>query len=151
MAHPTIQLGSTGQAVRDAQQALIERGYPVGSAGADGIFGLHTYRGVIDYQDDRSAGNTFALSWPLTVDGIVGPSTWGRLAPDTIQQGSTGAGVRLAQSILTFTANPNWNPGPIDGNFGPQLFQAVKNFQTDLGLTPANGIVDSNTWIALFS
>jgi peptidoglycan hydrolase-like protein with peptidoglycan-binding domain len=151
MAHPTIQRGSTGQAVKDAQQALIDRGYWVGPPGVDGIFGNHTYRGVIDYQDDRAASQHWAFYYPLTVDGIVGPQTWGRLAPDTIKKGDKGTGVRLAQSILKDSANPSWDPGPVDGDFGPQTELAVKNFQNDLTISPANGVVDDKTWTALWS
>ena len=125
MAHPTIQLGSTGKAVKEAQEALLARGYQVGPPGADGIFGLHTHRSVLNYQHDRSAGEFAAYSWPLVVDGIVGPQTWGRLSPDTIKKGSKGAGVRLAQTILKNSAYPPWDPGPIDGDFGPQTELAV--------------------------
>ena len=150
MAHPTIQLGSTGKAVKEAQEALLARGYQVGPPGADGIFGLHTHRSVLNYQYDRSAGEFAAYSWPLVVDGIVGPQTWGRLSPDTIKKGSKGAGVRLAQTILKNSGYPPWDPGPIDGDFGPQTELAVTNFQNDIGLT-ADGIVGPKTWLAFWS
>jgi peptidoglycan hydrolase-like protein with peptidoglycan-binding domain len=151
MAHPTIHRGSKGQAVKDAQQALMDRGYSVGPAGADGIFGNHTYRGVIDYQDDRSAGHFWAFNYPLVVDGIVGPQTWGRLDPDTIKKGDKGTAVRLLQNILKDSGVPTWDPGPVDGDFGPQTELAVKNFQQDLGLSPADGVVNKKTWTALWS
>ena len=146
MARPTIHRGSTGQAVKDAQQALIARGYWVGSAGADGKFGNHTYRGAVDYQDDRASGNYWALTYPLDVDGIVGPQTWGRLLPDTIKKGDMGAGVRLAQAILKDSGNPDWDPGPLDGKFGDLTEQAVTKYQTDNGISPANGQVGPKTW-----
>jgi peptidoglycan hydrolase-like protein with peptidoglycan-binding domain len=150
MAHQTIQRGSKGQAVKDAQQALVDRGYDVGAAGVDGIFGNHTYRAVIDYQDDRAAGQFWALSFPLTVDGIVGQQTWFRLVPDPIKKGDSGPGVRLLQSILKDSGNPNWDPGMVDGVFGPITEQAVKQYQTDMGL-PVTGIVDAKTWTWLWS
>jgi peptidoglycan hydrolase-like protein with peptidoglycan-binding domain len=152
MANPTIQRGSTGQAVKKAQQALIDRGYPVGPAGTDGIFGNHTYRAVIDYQDDRAAGQFWAFNFPLTIDGIVGPQTWFRLAPDKVKKGDKGAGVRLAQSILKDTGVPNWDPGPVDGDFQSQTELAVKSFQNDFGITADGaGIVGDQTWLALWS
>jgi peptidoglycan hydrolase-like protein with peptidoglycan-binding domain len=151
MAHPTIQRGSTGQAVKDAQTALIARGYPVGPPGADGKFGNHTFRAVIDYQDDRSAGQFWDLTFPLKIDGIVGDQTWARLLPDPIKQGDKGAGVKLAQAILKNSGVAAWDPGPLDGDFGPNTKQAVKNFQTAMGITPANGEVDAQTWVALWS
>jgi peptidoglycan hydrolase-like protein with peptidoglycan-binding domain len=150
MARPTIQRGSKGKAVEEAQQALLSRGYGVGPAGVDGIFGPHTFAAVVQYQSHRSAGQFWALTYPLDVDGIVGPQTWGRLAPDTIQKGSKGTGVRLAQAILKDTGVPAWDPGPIDGDFGPQTELAVTNFQNDVGIT-ADGIVGPVTWTALWS
>jgi peptidoglycan hydrolase-like protein with peptidoglycan-binding domain len=42
MTPPTVQVGSKGPAVQQAQQALLDRGYAVGPPGADGIFGIHT-------------------------------------------------------------------------------------------------------------
>jgi peptidoglycan hydrolase-like protein with peptidoglycan-binding domain len=150
MAKPTIQVGSTGNAVKDAQNALVDRGYPIGAAGTDGIFGIHTLQAVLNYQDDRSTGHYAAHSWPLVVDGIVGPQTWGRLTPDTVKKGSKGAGVMLVQSSLKDTGYPPWDPGPVDGDFGPQTELAVSTFQTDLGLVK-DGIVGPKTWRALWS
>jgi len=149
--HPTIQRGSRGQAVTLAQQNLLNRGYSVGPAGVDGIFGNHTYAAVVNYQTDRSATGFWRLTFPLDVDGIVGPQTWFRLDPDTIKRGDKGTGVRLAQAILKDTAVPQWDPGPVDGDFGPQTEMAVKAFQTDVGLTPVDGIVGPKTWTALWS
>jgi peptidoglycan hydrolase-like protein with peptidoglycan-binding domain len=150
MAHPTIQRGSKGAAVEQAQRALIARGYPVGPAGVDGIFGNYTFKAVLDYQYDRSAGQFWAFTYPLVLDGIVGPQTWGRLAPDTIREGASGTGVRLAQNILKSSAYPPWDPGPVDGIFGPQTKLAVTNFQTDLTIT-ADGVIGPVTWTKLWS
>lgn len=149
VTHETIQRGSKGSAVRVAQQALEDRGYSVGSAGVDGIFGIYTYRAVLRYQLDRSAGQFWALTYPLDVDGIVGPQTWGRLSPDTIRNGSHGTGVKLAQAILK-NSGGSWDPGNVDGIFGPKTEQAVRNFQADLNLT-VDGIVGPVTWRSLWS
>src|SRR6185437_15590823 len=113
MARPTIMRGSTGQAVKDAQQNLADRGYPVGPTGVDGIFGNHTYHAVIRYQTDRATGECWALSLPLAIDGIVGPQTWARLDPDKVKKGDSG-------------------------------------FQNLVSL-PNNGVVDSKTWMYLWS
>jgi len=91
-----------------------------------------------------------ALSFPLAVDGIVGPRTWARLDPDTIKKGDKGSGVKLAQSILKDSGLPTWDPGAVDGDFGPLTEMAVKNFQSDHTLT-IDGIVGENTWRALRS
>ncbi|MGZ6692734.1 MAG: peptidoglycan-binding domain-containing protein, partial [Solirubrobacteraceae bacterium] len=72
MAHPTIQQGSQGPAVKLAQTRLNDRGY---SLARDGLFGGQTKNAVKAYQTDR---HTDPVA-PLAVDGIVGPHTWGRL------------------------------------------------------------------------
>ncbi|MFF0727081.1 glycoside hydrolase domain-containing protein [Streptomyces sp. NPDC004134] len=64
---PTLQNGSTGDAVTRLQRALTAA---LGrTVGIDGIFGPGTQTAVRDYQSGRGLG----------VDGIVGPATWGAL------------------------------------------------------------------------
>ncbi|MEV6103515.1 glycoside hydrolase domain-containing protein [Streptomyces sp. NPDC051940] len=64
---PTIQNGSTGEAVTRLQRALTAA---LGRTIAiDGDFGPGTEQGVRDYQSSRGLG----------VDGIVGPATWAAL------------------------------------------------------------------------
>lgn len=63
----------------------------------------------------------------------------------TLTVGSTGPAVVRLQSLLL--AN-GFNPGPIDGIFGPLTQQAVINFQISRGLVP-DGIVGVLTWTAL--
>lgn len=155
MADPIIKLGSKGDAVKKAQKALIERYYlPVGTD--DGIFGHVTDHAVRSYQDDRSVGHFTAFSFPLVVDGIVGPQTWFRLTPETVKKGSKGSAVRLLQEILKSFADPQLDPGPIDGDFGPITEAAVKAFQgfaVDFDGNPlkVDGIVGPKTWTALWS
>jgi peptidoglycan hydrolase-like protein with peptidoglycan-binding domain len=65
---PTIRRLDTGEAVRLAQKILIFTGYlPKGAA--DAVFGPKTEQAVKKYQKYRG----------LTIDGIVGPKTWGKL------------------------------------------------------------------------
>ena len=134
-AHPTIKKGSTGAAVKLAQKRLVMRWYNPGPI--DGLFGAKTEKAVKRYQGDRLLDN----------DGIVGPKTWARLDPPTVQQGSSGAAVRLAQRLLT---DYGYEPGPVDGSFGPKTKKAVKQFQKDFGLT-VDGIVGPKTWAMLGS
>lgn len=58
---------------------------------------------------------------------------------------SRGPAVTDLQNLLT---NQGFNPGPIDGKFGPRTDAAVRAFQTARSL-PATGIVDAATWAAL--
>ena len=61
---------------------------------------------------------------------------------ETLRIGSTGASVKLIQSLLS---KIGYNPGPIDGIFGQQTKEAVISFQLDNGLI-ADGIVGPVTW-----
>jgi peptidoglycan hydrolase-like protein with peptidoglycan-binding domain len=154
MAEPTIHFGSTGKEVKEAQQYLFDRGYFPTTADVDGNFGPRTRAAVIAYQTDRTADPPsppafWAFTWPLHVDGIVGPFTWGRLEPDTIKKGSKGAYVRLLQSMLK-AYGPAFDPGPVDGDFGTNTETAVKAFQTAFA-PPNDGIVGPKTWLALWS
>jgi peptidoglycan hydrolase-like protein with peptidoglycan-binding domain len=155
MADPIIKFGSTGAAVKKAQKALIWRYYlPAGTD--DGVFGPVTRNRVLQYQLDRASGNYWAFSFPLAVDGIVGPQTWFRLAPDQVKKGSKGHGVRLCQEILKSYGFPPFDPGPVDGDFGPLTDAAVREFQSkyfDFDGNPlkVDGIVGEKTWAALWS
>lgn len=155
MTHSIIKLGSKGDDVKRAQRALIQRWY-LNSGDDDGIFGPVTDFKVRSYQYDRSAGQFNAFSFPLKIDGIVGPATWSRLDPEQVKRGSKSNGVRLLQDILKHFAYPPYDPGPVDGDFGPLTEVAVKAFQTDNFDFAGNplivdGIVGSKTWAALWS
>lgn len=63
---PALEHGDSGPTVQHLQFLLIEAGYHMGDAGADGDFGEITEGAVRQYQADRG----------LTVDGIVGLQTW---------------------------------------------------------------------------
>lgn len=67
-SNPTVQSGSTGAVVQALQIALMRLGYSVVGS-ADGDFGPNTLSGV----------KAFQTAQKLTVDGIVGPATWGAL------------------------------------------------------------------------
>lgn len=134
---PTIQNGSTGDDVRRLQRLLVMTKL-LGFEGIDGIFGPKT---------DASA-RSFQQSAGITVDGIVGPATWGALPadPDTplLAEGSTGAEVSALQHALA-TYNPVSGPGPIDGIFGPATKASVQSYQGDRGVA-VDGIVGDRTW-----
>ena len=66
---PTLRKGDAGPYVMLAQTELINRGYDLGSWGADGKFGNATEKAVTQFQKD----------WGLKVDGVIGPNTWAML------------------------------------------------------------------------
>ncbi|ERK31081.1 peptidoglycan-binding domain-containing protein [Clostridium intestinale] len=134
--------GSTGQGVKEIQSILIGLGYDLGSWGADGDFGSKTDEAVRAFQ--RKQG--------ITVDGIVGPETIGRLnqaiSPKQSQPVNQASDVMLSY-------NPNQYDSRVaevqrklgitaDGYFGQQTLSAVKSFQASHGLD-ADGIVGQLT------
>ncbi len=155
--HHTIHLGSKGPDVEVAQKRLNERGY--GPLEVNGSFGPLTYKCVREYQTDRSPGakppppppGPYALSWPLNVDGVVGPETWGRLDPPEIKEGSPDhRHVYLLQNLLIKSGVPGANPGTVDGVFEKHTTAAVTAFQKWAGIKE-DGIVGPITWAKLHS
>ena len=63
-------------------------------------------------------------------------------AQPTLRQGSKGASVTLLQNKLRAAG---FNPGPIDGDFGPRTAAAVRAFQHSRGIA-VDGVVGPVTW-----
>ena len=74
---PLIRRGSRGNYVCIAQDDLNTLGYKTG--GLDGVFGEQTYNAVRKYQSSRG----------LSVDGIIGCSTWRSLQENVVGTGPT--------------------------------------------------------------
>lgn len=66
---PTLRRGSKGEYVTLLQKQLLQRGYDIGSAGIDGVYGRGTEAAVKDFQRDNG----------LAEDGICGKNTWAAL------------------------------------------------------------------------
>ena len=135
---PVLRLQSRGKFVRYLQFMLKINGYNITSV--DGIFGQNTQNAVIAFQQANN----------LLVDGVVGPKTWERinlLNPEqtTLKRGSIGTIVKYLQQKLYSKLYP---VGVIDGIFGANTERAVKDFQSENGLT-VDGIVGPNTWKAV--
>lgn len=145
--HDIIQKGSTGQHVKCAQEALHARLIYTGRI--DGDFGPQTEKAVRDYQFQRSQtdGGWMAESFPLQSTGVINDDTWNRLDPDTLQEGSQGAAVKLLQELLE---DYNYDIGPIDSMFGERTRKAVMAFQEKAALK-SDGVVEARTWAALRS
>jgi len=129
---PLEQEGSTGENVRTVQYLITAQGH---ATAADGVFGPLTKTAVQAFQSSRG----------IDADGIVGPQTWPQLIIQ-VQQGSNGNAVRAVQSQIH--GRGDGTHIAIDGIFGPVTNDAVRAFQTLLGL-PADGIVRQQTWIHL--
>lgn len=149
-----VASSSRGAEVRELQQALADAGFDPGPI--DGDFGPMTRAAVIAFQEARG----------LEVDGVVGPQTWGALnggaapveapapaapiAPSggprpQLSFGSRGPAVVELQRAL---AGAGFDPGGVDGDFGPMTRNAVLRFQSANGLS-VDGVVGPQTWGAL--
>lgn len=144
-----------GNDVKDVQRALESFGYSVGSSGIDGIYGNGTYNAVRRFQRDNQ----------LTVDGIVGRKTTQALGGkflggSGVVQGWTvsriirktspmmrGNDVRDVQRALGSFGYSIGRSG-IDGIYGNDTYNAVRNFQRNSRLT-VDGIVGTRTTQAL--
>jgi peptidoglycan hydrolase-like protein with peptidoglycan-binding domain len=136
---PTLQIGSTGQDVKELETLLAHWKYYFGPI--DGIFGPQVQKAVKGYQH-----RVF-----LKEDGIVGSLTWQALysgAPvnmPTLMNGSSGNAVKIVQNVLKFNG---YYFGFIDGFFGTMTDVAVRHFQLSKGLVQ-DGTVGYKTWHAL--
>ena len=99
------------------------------SGDIDGIYGPATIAAVEQLQE--GAG--------LPVTGLMDPATQRALAEILGQQES--AQTAALQGILTATGHYS---GPIDGIWSPEVEEALKALQTELGV-PATGVIDAET------
>ncbi|WP_226037804.1 peptidoglycan-binding domain-containing protein [Aquibacillus saliphilus] len=142
-----LDVGDSGQFVREVQQDLVKSGFNLPTYGIDGQYGPETKRTVMKFQ--RQYG--------LMVDGLVGPQTIDKLKeitnsstlindfplPDvTLQRGDNGPGVKQLQRALK---EINFDPKQIDGLFGPLTEDAVKRFQSMYTALANDGIYGPNT------
>jgi peptidoglycan hydrolase-like protein with peptidoglycan-binding domain len=142
-AWPLVQQGAKGHPVPSLQYLLRARGHGVT---VDGGFGPKTDAAVRAFQAQKH----------LSVDGIVGPHTWGALIIQ-VQRGAEGDAVRAVQEEAQFR-NLSGDPGKgpqVDGVFGPVTEQFVRDFQrgvhADVPSMAIDGIVGPMTWQALIS
>jgi len=125
---PNTQLGQSGPVVRALQHLLKEHGEDLD---ADGIFGPVTKTKLQHFQSVNG----------LNPDGIAGAQTWPKLTVQR-QQGATGQAVRAIQVLLSAKYGYGIS---VDGIFGPDTNDAVRDFQDDNDLS-VDGIVGPQTW-----
>lgn len=157
----TLRPGSTGSAVEQLQywlNVLSQYYSTIPSVTVDGVFGSGT----------TAAVRAFQQRFGLTVDGIVGQTTWNAIYaqyssiqsdngtpnayPGTaLRQGDRGANVKLVQFWLKIarTTYSSLNDLTVDGVFGAGTTAAVRRFQTYFGLT-SDGVVGRATWNKLY-
>lgn len=156
-----LRQGSRGSAVERVQfwlNTIAQYDDNIPTLTVDGIFGTGTTAAVRAFQ--RRHG--------LTVDGVVGKTTWDAIYreyrsiqsdngtpnayPGTpLRPGDRGQNVRLVQFWLKIARSvySALNDVGVDGIFGPSTTAAVKKFQSYFGLA-SNGIVGRATWSKLY-
>jgi len=144
---PFVRIGDSGPKVEAIQYLLREHDVEVDSndnGGNDNDDGRIEVDGYFGGQTD-AAVRSFQRSSGLTVDGVVGPETWGALFV-TVQKDDHGNAVRAVETLL----NAHGLDIEVDGDFGDETDDAVRSFQQSSGLV-VNGIVGPQTWEALVS
>lgn len=156
-----LRQGSRGSAVERVQfwlNTIAQYDDNIPTLTVDGIFGTGTTAAVRAFQ--RRHG--------LTVDGVVGKTTWDAIYreyrsiqsdngtpnayPGTpLRPGDRGQNVRLVQFWLKIARSvySALNDVGVDGIFGPSTTAAVKKFQSYFGLG-SDGIVGRATWSKLY-
>ena len=156
-----LRTGSTGSAVEQLQfwlNTLAQYESSIPSLTVDGVYGTGTANTV----------RAFQRKYGLTVDGVVGRTTWTEVYdqfrsiqsdngtpnayPGTaLREGASGQNVRLVQFWLKIarTVYPSLSNVTVDGRFGSATTAAVRRFQTYFGLT-SDGVVGRTTWNKLY-
>ena len=156
-----LRQGSTGSAVEQLQfwlNTLAQYDSAIPPVTVDGVFGSGT----------TAAVRAFQRKYGLTVDGIVGQTTWNELYDEfrsiqsdngtpnaypgsPLRSGSSGQNVRLVQFWLKIarTVYSSLNNVTVDGRFGSSTEAAVRKFQSYFGLT-SDGVVGRTTWNKLY-
>jgi len=134
-----LQIGDSGVAVQDLHRRLI-------AAGFSAVGDRETYDG-----DTVLAVRAFQESRQLIDDGVCGPQTWSALVEADFRLGDRMLYLRSPMTrgddvadLQRRLGSLGFDPGYVDGIFGPDTVTAVRSFQTNSGL-PSDGIVGPDT------
>ena len=141
-----LAVGSSGAAVRQLQQLLINAGQSVGG-GIDGIYGTMTANAVKRFQQAKGLPVTGTVD-AATLQALQAAGSAAAAPAGTIAQGARGNQVTSVQRALIAAGFAV--AGGADGIYGAATANAVKQFQQARGLL-ATGIVDQQTLAALGS
>ena len=166
-----LRRGSAGEEVVVLQTMLnrISQNYPA-------IPKIRPATGVFD-ENTEEAVREFQRIFNLTPDGVVGKATWYKMVylyvgvlrlaelvsegqtfygiqfqyPGVLREGDRGGEVRILQYMLALMAEFDNALVPIrpDGVFGADTAQAVRQYQSLVGLTP-DGMVGRTTWDSIY-
>lgn len=122
-------------AIREVQELLKIYGYNPGAA--DGKLGLHTRNAVERFQKDNG----------LKPTRFIDTETWERLHVP-VKKGLISEQEMNMTRIQETLQKSGFDPGTIDGKFGPKTKKAVKGFQKSRGLK-VDGKIGFQTLFAL--
>ena len=128
-----LSIGSSGEAVKALQRALISKGIVV-RGGVDGKFGPMTLAAVHEFQVANGLDVTDAVdeATAIAVGTVTSPLTG-------LRRGMAGLNVKLLQEKLALAG---FSPvGGADGYFGRATERSLKEFQESEGLSPS-GVAD---------
>ncbi len=138
-----LQRGDFGDAVQDLHRRLKAAGF--GEVGEANFFDEKTENAVKQFQADRS----------LVVDGICARQTWAALVDATFRLGDRMLYLRYPMThgddvadLQLKLGNLGFDAGWLDGIFGSETEEAVREFQQNQGLN-VDGTVGRSTVSAL--
>lgn len=156
LAYSTIPYGEQSNNVRKLQTALRRKGYYTGTV--DGKFGPGTKKAVMKYQrsiglhaDGRPGDKTLTALYDGGSTAVNTSKNRDRINaakpknPRTLYYGCTGARVRALQRALS---NVGCYHGSIDGKYGDLTYEAVKRYQSKVGLH-SDGMAGAQTIASL--
>lgn len=141
-----LSYGNKGEYVRILQNGLKNLGYFKGSV--DGEFGYSTYEAVWWFQKNNGLvvdGKVNSITWGMLFGG--GSSSPGGVVSGTLRYGDSGSAVLALQKRLVAL---KYTPGKLDGIFGQNTYNAVRDFQQNNKLT-VDGVAGTSTLNALNS
>lgn len=162
---PAGQQAMSTDLVRDVQRGLSSRGYDVGPQ--DGVYGAGTEQALRKFQRDQhmnASGQVDAQT--LAALGVIGGASAGSqrayvpspaYTPTSKRQGAMATHpstpkVALNQdqvrSVQQNLADRGFDPGKVDGSWGPRTQTALRDFQRDQNIQ-ANGRPNPQTLAAL--
>ncbi len=143
--YTTLRKGSSGQAVRELQQALKNQGYF--STTVTGTYADLTEAAVKAFQERNG----------LKADGVAGPATQSILfntgsissaTSTTLKKGSSGTDVRNLQYVLY---ELGYYDGSVNGEYGDTTADAVRAFQINNSISPVDGVAGTKTLKVIYS
>lgn len=171
---PITLIGQSGEHVGVLQQKLNAVGAATPPLVVDGEFGSKTFAATRAFQRTRkltsdgavgkktwaaldaaapgggraAEGGEVAVAGPDEANPVAIPNAGTSLHP-TVGTGGTTSGAaveELQQKLNRAGANPKLS---VDGSLGLATTLAIRKFQRDNAITPANGVADPATWTVL--